>query len=165
MSRGFIKEDDLELAGTDVPERPISPYPNYVTPNGLIQLREKIEQLQSQREKLKPLKDDTQVSQRLGTIDRDLRYFESRLETSILVEPLEHNHDVILFGAYVEVEDEDGQESIFMIVGEDEADLSVNKVSYVSPIAKALIGRKIGDSVIWQRPAGNIELHIKKFHY
>ena len=53
----------------------------------------------------------------------------------------------------------------FHIVGEDEADASINKVSYVSPFAKSLIGRKIGDSVIWQRPAGNITLEIMDIHY
>jgi transcription elongation factor GreB len=71
----------------------------------------------------------------------------------------------VLFGATVEVEDEAGNCLHFTIVGEDEADIAHNKVSYVSPIAKALIGRKVGDSVMWKRPAGNLSLDIIEINY
>ena len=160
MSRGFVKEDDLELAGTDLPERPISEHPNYVTPTGLTQLQEQFEALEQERQQLSPRKDDPVVSQRLGMVERDLRYFEARLEDVILVEPSAEPAETVLFGATVEVEDEDGQLQTFTLVGEDEADIAANKVSWVSPLARALLGHKVGESVIWKRPAGDLTLEI-----
>lgn len=160
MSRGFVKEDDLEHAGTDLPERPISPHTNYVTPTGLKQLRDNVDKLEIERLNFINRKEDPNAQQQLAKIDRDLRYFFARLESAQCVEPNLQPKDVVLFGAKVEVEDEEGETHFFIIVGEDEANIAQNKVSYISPIAKALIGRKVGDSVIWQRPAGKLTLEI-----
>ena len=71
----------------------------------------------------------------------------------------------MLFGATVEVEYDDGEHQLFNIVGEDEADIALQKVSWVSPLAKALIGHKVGDSVVWKRPAGDLNLEIIKISY
>lgn len=165
MSRGFVKEDDLEHAGTDMPERPISVHSNYVTPFGLAQLQNQAEMLEQERQQLAPRKEDPIVNQRLSVVERDARYFQARLESVILVEPAQQDKTTVLFGATVVVEDEDALQQTFIIVGEDEANIAENKVSYVSPIARALIGRKVGDSVVWQRPAGNIDLEIIKITY
>lgn len=165
MSRGFVKEDDLEHAGTDLPERPISAYPNYVTPEGLRQLESKASTLDKERSALITIKDDETAKQKLAVIDRDLRYLSARLEQAILVEPANQNKNTALFGATVTVEDEEGNFLKFHIVGEDEADIAQQKVSYISPIAKALIGRKVGDSVTWQRPAGLLQLEIIEINY
>ncbi len=165
LSRGFVKEDDLEHAGTDLPERPISEHANYVTPAGFKQLEDSANQLDAERAKLISLKEDETAKQQLAVIDRDLRYFSARLENVIVVDPAEQDKETVLFGAVVEVEDEAGETLQFNIVGEDEADMSKHKVSYVSPIARALIGRKVGDSVTWQRPAGNMLLDIIKINY
>ena len=160
MSRGFVKEDDLELAGTDLPERPISEHPNYVTPTGLAQLAAEVEALSDEHAALSPQKEDPIVSQKLAVIERDLRYFETRLEQAILVEPTQDAPISVVFGTTVVVEDEEGEQHTFQIVGEDEADIHANKVSYVSPLAKALIGHKVGETVNWVRPAGNTTLEI-----
>jgi transcription elongation factor GreB len=160
MSRGFVKEDDLEHAGTDLPERPLSEHPNYVTPLGLQQLQQQSATLDQQRQALAPRKDDQIAQQRLAMVERDMRYISARLEQAILVEPANQAKDAVLFGARVTVEDEEGETQVFTIVGEDEADIAANKVSWVSPLAKALLGHKIGDSVTWQRPAGNLMLEI-----
>lgn len=160
MSRGFVKEDDLEHAGTDLPERPLSPHPNYVTPNGLKQLEQQAGMLEQERVPLVQRKEDPVAQQRLAMIDRDLRYLHARLESAIPVKPEDQATNTVLFGATVEVEDEDGRPHTFSIVGEDEADIATNKVSWISPLAKALIGQKIGDSVTWHRPVGDLELEI-----
>lgn len=161
MSRGFVKEDDLELAGTDLQERPISELPNYVTPNGLVQLKAEERRLLSERELLAAKTEDATATQRLAMVDRDLRYAQTRLEQAILVEtPISSLLKAVVFGTSVTVEDEAGEQHTFEIVGEDEADVAANKVSYVSPLAKALIGQKQGDTVIWKRPAGNLTLEI-----
>ncbi len=165
MSRGFVKEDDLEHAGTDLPERPVSPHPNYVTPAGLKALENNAMALDKERASLISQKDNESAKQRLSVIDRELRYLSTRLEQAILVEPAKQDKDTVLFGASVDVEDEHGQLLKFHIVGEDEADIAQHKVSYVSPIAKALIGRKVGDVVAWQRPAGILELEVIKISY
>jgi transcription elongation GreA/GreB family factor len=165
MSRGFVKEDDLELAGTDLPERPISEHPNYVTPTGLAQLEAQVEALSAKHSTLSPQKEDPIISQQLAVIERDLRYFEARLEQAILVEANQDAPTLVVFGTSVMVEDEEGNQHTFQIVGEDEADLNANKVSYVSPLAKALIGHKAGETVKWMRPAGNVLLDIISITY
>jgi transcription elongation factor GreB len=165
MSRGFVKEDDLEHAGTDLPERPVSTHPNYVTPSGLKQLQQAAEELERERAELFPRKEDPAVNQRLAVVQRDLRYYEARLEQAILVDPANQPADTALFGATVTVEDEEGESRTFTIVGEDEADIAANKVSWVSPLAKALIGHKLGESVTWIRPAGNQLLEIVEINY
>lgn len=165
MSRGFVKEDDLEHAGTDLPERPVSTHPNYVTPTGLALLEAQAQALAEERRILNTRKDDPTSNQRLAVVERDLRYLSARLETAVLVDPKQQNQHTVLFGAQVHVEDENGEQHTFIIVGEDEANIAEHKVSYISPIARALIGRKVGDSVIWPRPAGNLQLDIIEIHY
>lgn len=165
MSRGFVKEDDLEHAGTDLPERPISAQPNYVTPTGLQQLQQQASQLEAERLQLLPRKEDPLASQRLGMVERDLRYVQARLEGAILVDPAGQPRGNVLFGASVSVEDEEGHSHQFRIVGEDEADITANKVSWTAPLAKALLGHKTGDSVLWRRPAGDLALEIVAIDY
>ena len=165
MSRGFVKEDDLEHAGTDLPERPVSTHPNYVTPLGLQLLQQQSEQLEQQRLALAPLKEDAVAQQRLVMVERDQRYVSAKLEQAIVVDPAQQSGDTVLFGAKVTVEDDDGESHIFAIVGEDEADIAANMVSWVSPLAHALLGHKVGESVVWKRPAGNLNLEITDIHY
>lgn len=165
MSRGFVKEDDLEHAGTDLPERPVSEHPNYVTPAGLKQLEDEASKLDKERISLSTKKDNETAKQKLAVIDRDLRYLSARLEQAIVVNPTEQDKGIVLFGALIDVEDEEGNALQFNIVGEDETNISKNKVSYVSPIAKALIGRKVGDAVMWKRPAGDMQLEIININY
>ena len=165
MSRAFVKENDLEHAGVDVPERPLSNMPNYVTPYGLKQLNKKMDALKIERESLIKIKDDPIVKQKITIIERDMRYFAARIESAILTSPKDEDHGIVLFGAKVTVEDEDGKVSTFEIVGEDEADIHHNKVSYLSPLAEALIGSKVGDEVTWEKPVGDTYLTIQKITY
>jgi len=158
MSRGFVKEDDLEHAGTDLPERPVSEHPNYVTPIGLKLLEAETARLEKLRSELSPQKEDPIVQQQLGMVERDLRYFQARLEQAILVEP--SKNEKVVFGATVQMEDEEGVLHIFTIVGEDEADIAAHKVSWASPLANALLGHKLGDTVVWHRPVGDMNLEI-----
>lgn len=177
MSRAFVKENDLEHAGIDVPERPVSAHANYVTRNGLQQLSTEADKLEQERAALKSqlediTKSDPMLRQKIAVIERDLRYISARLSSAILIEAASQNTgtqnpdvETVLFGATVTVEDDDGQPHQFTIVGEDEADMTCNKVSYVSPVAKALIGRKLGDNVEWIRPVGNMQLTITDIKY
>jgi transcription elongation factor GreB len=164
MSRGFVKEDDLEHAGTDVPERPISAHPNYVTANGYALLQAEAEKLTKEISSLSTKKEESSAQQKLAVLNRDLRYVSARLESALQTKP-DAASEQVLFGATVTMEDEEGEQHTYEIVGEDEANIKVNKVSWTSPLAKALIGHKVGESVIWQRPAGNANLEIIEISY
>ena len=164
MSRAFVKENDLEHAGIDIPERPISHLPNYVTPNGHKQLKETIHSIETEIKSIKDLEDSPETKQNKMKLERDLRYYFKRLETAILIEKHEDNNKV-LFGAHVTLVDENDETYIFQIVGEDEADIKQNKLSYVSPLAKELIGSSIGDEVIWKRADGNRVVFIDSINY
>lgn len=165
MSRAFLNEDKFEQQGDEVVERPISEEPNYVTISGLHHLKYEVQRLEALREELTPKKEDPFAALQFAEAERDLRYFTARLESAILVDVTEHPQDEIRFGATVDVEDENGQVMEFRIVGEDEADIAKNKVSWASPLAKALIGHKVGESVVWKRPAGPLELVITGIRY
>ena len=165
MSRAFVKENDLEQAGIDIPERPISDEPNYVTPRGLKLLNQNIDNLEKEREALNAKKDDPMVKQKIAVIERDMRYFAARIESAILTNPQEEDPSHVLFGAKVTVEDEEGKFLTFEIVGEDEANIHEGRVSYLSPLAEALLGAAIGDEVVWEKPIGNSYIRIQKISY
>ncbi len=163
MSRAFTKESDD--AGTELPERALSPHPNYVTPQGLQQLKLQLEAVEKERESLLANKDDAITKQKIAMLERDMRYLSARQVSAIVTDPASQSTELVLFGATVGVEDDEGIMHQFTIVGEDEADIAANKVSWVSPLAKALIGHKIDESVVWHRPAGNLNLNIISIHY
>lgn len=165
MSRAFLNEDKFEQGGDELVERPISPHPNYVTPRGFAELKEEVHRLEALRKQSLNKKEDPFAQQQKAEAERELRYFSARLEKAIVVDPSSQPASEVRFGASVEVEDEKGDRLEFSIVGEDEADATHNKVSWVSPLARALIGAHVGDSVKWRRPVGDMELEIIAIHY
>ena len=165
MSRAFVKENDLEHAGIDIPERPLSDEPNYVTPRGLKLLNQTIDDLENEREALNEKKDDPMVKQKIAVIERDMRYFAARIESAILTNPQEEDPFHVLFGAKVTAEDEEGKCLTFEIVGEEEANIHEGRVSYLSPLAEALLGAAVGDEVVWEKPVGDSYLIIQKISY
>lgn len=164
MSRAFVKEPDEGAPDEALPERQISEAPNYVTPAGLRQLRDKVGELEARRLELLDDGDAGAQSER-DYVDRDLRYFTARLESAILVDPVRQPHRKVAFGAAVTVSQNGGERRTFTIVGEDEADLKEGKISYVSPLAEALLEARVGATVLWRRPAGNLDLTIESIDY
>ena len=164
MSRAFVKENDLEHAGIDVPERPISPEKNYVTPNGLKELENNILLLEQEKNKVSDTSDYSK-KQKKSQLERDLRYFIKRLESAILVNPDDQDKNKVLFSAFVQVENELGEISKFQIVGEDESNIKLNKIAYTSPLAKALIGSKKDDEILWHKPSDSEFLTIVNIEY
>ncbi len=102
---------------------------------------------------------------RLREIDRRMRFLTKRLESAVIVESGEDRGGVVYFGARVETQDEDGKVRVYTLVGPDEADPTSGKISFQSPIGKALLKRKAGDTVRVSRPAGEIELQIVRVQY
>ena len=116
-------------------------------------------------EALNDKKDDPMVRQKVAVIERDMRYFAARIESAILTNPKEEDPSHVLFGTKVTAEDEEGDLLTFEIVGEDEANIHEGRVSYLSPLAEALLGGAIGDEVLWEKPLGNSYLTIQKISY
>jgi transcription elongation factor GreB len=164
MSRAFVKESDDELTAGELPERAVSDQPNYVTPRGLEMLRARMKELQTQRDELAAA-DEPMAKQKLAEIKRDLRYFNAQLERATVVDPAGQPRDEVRFGASVTISDENGKRQTFHIVGDDEADVSASRISWAAPLAKALIGSKVGDTVMWQRGGGGAEVEIEAIAY
>jgi transcription elongation factor GreB len=166
MSRAFVKESDEDLVAGDLPERPLPVHVNYVTPKGLELLQARVRDLDERHEQFKrQVEEDPEARQKMREIDRDLRYFRSQLERATVVDPADQPRDQVHFGATVKIEDEEGAEQEFSIVGDDEADVASGKISWASPLARAMIGARIGDTVVWRRPAGEAEVHIVDIRY
>ncbi len=159
MSRAFIKEQDGDQLSSELPARPQSPYVNYVSPAGLRQLQARVRQLVEQKAAL-AAQDDLANRQQRVNLERDLRYYEERLQRAVPVDPKAQPDDRVHFGATVEVVDGGGERFTFTIVGEDEAEAASGKISWISPLATALLDARVGDIVTWQRPAGNKELEV-----
>lgn len=163
MSQAFVREPDGDAVADDQPELPISPHPNYVTPGGLDLLKASLADLQEQQGEID---DEALVNKlHLSQIMREIRYYEARIKQAIRVDPAAQPTGEVAFGAAVTVEDEDGNSRTYRIVGEDEADPDQGKVSWVSPLAKALIDARAGDLVLWERPTGAVELEIISISY
>lgn len=92
---------------------------------------------------------------RLREIDRRVRFLGQRMDKAVIVDPAELKSDKVIFGATVTIETESGETKTYQIVGEDEIDTLGNKLSWKSPMAKALLGKKIDDEVLIKRPKGD----------
>ena len=164
MNRAFVKEPDEGAPAEGLPDRQISDHPNYVTPAGLRQLEQKVGELEARR--LELLDDEDELArEQLASVDRDLRYFTARLESAIPVALGRQPRRKVAFGAAVGVSQNGGEKRTFTIVGEDEADLASGRISYVSPLAEALMEARVGATVLWRRPAGNIDLTVESIDY
>ncbi len=164
MSRAFVKEDDAGAPEEKV-DLPISEHPNFVTPAGLQMLKDKVAQYEAERAELKAHDDELASQSHLPRVEQEVRYWEERLRTAIPVDLAKQPRDKVAFGAVVTVEDDDGKTHEYQIVGEDEAEPQNGKVSYVSPLARALDGAQVGDLITWKRPAGDQELEVTAIRY
>ena len=147
MSVAFTKETDYEAQAADLPDRPISAAPNLVTPQGLAQIEEELEAAQAAYRAAQTHGDIEADRTAMARATRDLRYWTSRRATAQLTEPDRHMGKVVFGGSVTFVRD-DGREQTFRIVGEDEADPAEGRVSYVSPLARALMGKEVGDTAM-----------------
>lgn len=140
MSRAFTREEDSENAIADIGERPVSPHRNLVTPAGLAMIEA---ELASGRAELARAEGEGD-RQRIAVVSRDLRYWLARRENAELSVP-ENGSDVVRFGMAVSLESEDGNKVSWRIVGEDEAEPAQGSISHISPMARSLFGKRIGD--------------------
>ena len=144
MSVAFTKETDHEAFAADLPDRPISSHPNLVTPQGLAAIEAALEAARAASAAAKAEGDIGADRTAMARATRDLRYWSARRANAQLIEP-SNDHVHVAFGGAVTFEREDGRRQTYRIVGEDEADPAKGAVSYVSPLAQALLGKEIGD--------------------
>jgi transcription elongation GreA/GreB family factor len=151
MSRAFTKEPDEGEALEDLPDRPISDHPNLVTAQGLAQIEATLARLHEEQARAQGAADRAT----LASLGRDLRYWTARRSTAQLM-PAPEGRENVQFGSTVTIKRDDGRRQTWRIVGEDEAEPAQGTLSYVSPVARALMNKAVGDVV--QAGAGEAEI-------
>ena len=151
MSRAFVKEQEDADTSNELPDRPLSPHPNLVTAEGLAKIEAELARLHQEHDAVQEEGDRVKIA----GIARDLRYFTARRATAQVIAPPQRT-DEVHFGSTVTVLRDDGRRQTFRIVGEDEADPAHGTLSHASPLARALFGKGVGDTV----QAGNAEAEI-----
>jgi transcription elongation GreA/GreB family factor len=147
VSVAFTKEDSAETASeTLLPDRPISPHPNLVTEAGLKALQAQLDEARAAYETAQAI-DDVNERRRQAAIPlRDMRYLAARVRTAqVMADPV--STDTVAFGNTVTFKRDDGRVQTYRIVGEDEADPKAGSISFVSPVARLLLGKAVGDAV------------------
>lgn len=156
MSVAFTKEDSAETASeTLLPDRPVSPGPNLVTAAGLKALHTQLALARRDYDAAQQIDDINEKRRQSAAPLRDLRYYAERVRTAQLV-PAPDQAQSIAFGSTVTFVRDDGRTQTYRIVGEDEADPKLGLVSHISPLARALLGKAVGDVVM----LGETELEI-----
>jgi transcription elongation GreA/GreB family factor len=147
LSVAFTKEDSAEAASeTLLPDRPVSPHPNLVTEAGLKALELQLRQAREAYEAAQKIEDMNERRRQTATPLRDMRYFAARARTAeVITKPA--STDIVAFGSTVTFRRDDGRVQKYHIVGEDEAEPKTGSISFVSPVARSLMGKVVGDVV------------------
>lgn len=181
MNKAFVRENDGEDEEDLQPALRIPPGTrNYITPAGHARLKDELEHL-VKRERPHVVEivawaasngdrsengDYIYGKRRLREIDRRIRFLSKRLDIAEVVDPLRQgDNDQVFFGATVTIGEADGTEHCYQIVGVDEADASAGRISWISPLARALIKSREGDSIRFQSPVGVREIDILEVRY
>jgi transcription elongation factor GreB len=169
MSKAFTRESD-DLPERPTPLRPPSLLPpgvkNYLTPGGALRLQEELHRLvEIERPKLAASSPDIDQRRQLQSLDQRIQQLRHTLQTAEVVPPPPEPWDRIRFGATVTVKDGKGEESSYRIVGAAEMDAERGWVSWLSPIAKALLDAGIGQRVRFKFPSGEEQLEVLSITY
>ena len=166
MSRGFVKEDDQEEVPM-VPPRAHLPagVPNYVTQAGMDELLAERQTLMNEKENL-DISSENERRIALNHIKAKLQLLNNRISEAKIIDLKEQPRDEIRFGATVTIKTEGTNDiQTFQIVGVDETNLSMGKISFLSPLARVLTNKKVGDKVVLKRPKGDQVLEIMNITY
>jgi len=181
MNKAFVRESDSDDEENLSPALKLPPGTrNYITPAGHARLKDELEHL-VKRERPHVVEvvswaasngdrsengDYIYGKRRLREIDRRIRFLTKRIENAEIVDPLRQgNNDQIFFGARVTIADADGTENTYTIVGVDETDVAKGRISWISPLARALNKAREGDSIRFQSPVGIREIEILEVIY
>jgi transcription elongation GreA/GreB family factor len=153
MSRAFVNEDNAAAQADTPVERQVSEQPNRLTARGLAQLQAKVAQLQHEYS-VESAKGEQADKQRQADLERDLRYFNQRVQSAQVVAPAVST-DQVQIGSWVTFANEQDEQQRIQLVGEDQADAGAGLINWGSPLGRALLGARVGDEVLWQRPVGD----------
>ncbi len=169
MSKAFTRE---ETDGPDIPDLPpltstLAPGArNYITAAGAQKLRDELQRsAEITRPSLARSSDDPEAKRQLARLDQRIMQLEESLQAAEIVVPPEGPAEVVRFGTTVTVRESDGTEVIYRIVGVDEMDIDRGWVSWLSPIAKALLNSKLGQRIRFKSPSGEETLEIVDIRY
>lgn len=169
MSKAFTRDENQ---GPDIPDvvptaSVLAPgAKNYITPGGAQKLRDELQRLvEVSRPGLAEARDDPDAKWQLARLDQRIMQLEESLQSAEIVEPPSGPVEVVRFGACVTVRESDGGETSYRIVGADETDPDENRVSWMSPIARALLNRKRGERIRFKFPSGEETLEIREISY
>lgn len=181
MSKAFTRETDIsaEKEDEEIPQPKLPGGKNYITPQGFRRLQEKLNHLLYKERPTVTAAvawaagngdrsenaDYIYGKRRLREIDRRIHFLTKRIEIAEVVDPAEKVSDQVFFGATVTVRDEDDREKTYAIVGVDEINLAKNRISWVSPLALALLKARVGEVVTFRSPKGVRELEIIGIRY
>jgi transcription elongation factor GreB len=165
VSKAFKGEDASEAPIVVPPRAPLpSGTTNYVTPGGLAALRQESQQLVAERARVES-GDDADRPRSLAALGVRIAALEERLSTAEVVDPIGQPHDEVRFGATVTVQGDAGQPRRYRIVGVDEADAAHGRIAFVAPLARALLGKRVGDTAVVRTPRGDEELEVVEIAY
>lgn len=166
MSRGFVKEGDQEEIPLVTPRAHLpNGVANYVTPNGLQELKKELEGMINERKELQ-LQNIENNRVQINYITAKMRLLEERISSAKIVDLNKQNKNEIHFGAKITIyKKQEKCKCQYQIVGVDEANVSQNKVSFLSPIAKVLINKKVGDKITLKTPKGDKDMTIESIDY
>jgi transcription elongation GreA/GreB family factor len=158
VSVAFKKEDSADTASeTMLPEKPVPAGPNLVTATGLDALKQQLAEANAAYEAALLIEDVNERRRQAANPYRDLRYLAERIRTAQIVPPPQNN-DTVAFGSRVTIARDDGRTQTYTIVGEDEADPKSGTISFTSPLARALMGKTVGDTAF----LGQAEVEIEE---
>ena len=143
MSVAFTREEDLEATAADLPDRPVSAHPNLVTAEGLAAIETELASARAAYAAAQAKGSIEADRTAMARATRDLRYWSARRASAQLIETQPDGR--VRFGGSVTLLREDGRSQTWRIVGEDQADPAKGSVSHVSPLARALMGKQVGD--------------------
>ncbi|HEY2775298.1 MAG TPA: transcription elongation factor GreB [Candidatus Binatia bacterium] len=179
MSKAFTKESDSDEDDPDRETASIAGFQNYITPAGYKRLNDELSRLwDGERPKLVETiawaasngdrsenGDYIYGKRRLREIDRRIRFLSKRIDSARVVDNTGRSHERVFFGATVTVAGDDGGERTISIVGIDELDPANGRVSWISPVARALMNQSVGDVVTLRTPKGAEQLEILEIRY
>jgi transcription elongation factor GreB len=149
VSRAFVKEDNVEVPLV-VPRAPLPEgAPNYVTRRGLAALREERAALEASR----PTASGTAGAAELAAYHARLSALDARIQSAVTPDPSALAHDEVRFSATVTRRTDSGDERRYQVVGVDEADPKAGKIAFTAPLARELMGKRVGDSVSLRQPS------------
>lgn len=161
MSKAFKGEDASEAPLVVPPRAPLPDgQPNYVTPRGMAALKAEHQELARERARLEGAESAEDRTRALAAVALRTAALEERLTSAQLVDPARQPQDEVRFGATVTLRSNDGEERRYTLVGVDEADAKVGRLAFVAPLARALLGKRAGDSAIVRTPRGEEEWEI-----